>query len=109
MRALMEAANGNSGGDKGENNVDEYMANRSKILSGAAAASAAVKRAETALKTPSSKQPPAQVDRKQAMAKISQTFGYGENPKEQRPNLVSAKERQVCTAVGQQLGQCLRN
>ena len=103
----MEAANGNSG-DKGENNVDEYMANRSKILSGAAA-SAAVKRAETALKGPSSKQPPAQVDRKQAMAKISQTFGYGENPKEQRPNLVSAKERQVSTAVDQELGQCLEN
>ena len=101
----MEAANGNSG-DKGENNVDEYMANRSKILSGAASA---VKRAETALRTPSSKQPPAQVDRKQAMAKISQTFGYGENPKEQRPNLVSAKERQVSTAVDQELGQCLEN
>ena len=60
----MEAANG---GDKAENNVDEYMANRSKILSGAASA---VKRAETALKT-AGKQVPAQVDRKQAMAKIS--------------------------------------
>ena len=36
-----------------------------------------------------------QMERKMAMAKISQTFGYGENPKEQKPNLMSAKERQV--------------
>jgi len=90
MRALMEAANG--GGSQDKNDADEYMANRSKILSGFGGKKDPAKPSPTA----GSKQaPPGQTDRKMAMAKISQTFGYGENPKEKKPGLMSAKERQA--------------
>ena len=71
------------------------MKNRSKILSGFGGKKDPAKPSPTA----GSKQAPTaangQTDRKMAMAKISQTFGYGENPKEKKPGLMSAKERQV--------------
>ena len=76
--------------------TDHTLKNRSKILSGFGGKKDPAKPSPTG----GSKQaPPAanggQTDRKMAMAKISQTFGYGENPKEKKPGLMSAKERQV--------------
>ena len=107
MRALMDAANGKSS-DNSHNDADKYVNNRAKLRE---------RQEETtkvAPNVPENKnrnintqqliqqvnrrvggKDDEKVDRKAAMEKISQTFGYGEGPKIAPPPLVSAKERQA--------------
>ena len=107
MRALMDAANGKSS-DNSHNDADKYVNNRAKLRE---------RQEETTKVAPNVPEhknrsintqqliqqvnrrvggkDDEKVDRKAAMEKISQTFGYGEGPKIAPPPLVSAKERQA--------------
>ena len=102
MRALMDAANGKTSDDS-HNDADKYVNNRAKLRE---------KQEETSKVAPSTAdnknrssnnqinrraggKDDEKVDRKAAMEKISQTFGYGEGPKIAPPPLISAKERQA--------------
>lgn len=102
MRALMDAANGKSS-DNCQNDADKYVNNRAKLRE---KQEETTKVAATAIENKSRNlnnqinrrtqgKDDEKVDRKAAMEKISQTFGYGEGPKVAQPPLVSAKERQA--------------
>ena len=102
MRALMDAANGKSS-DSSQNDADKYVNNRAKLRE---KEEVVTKPKPTTTENKNrnfnnqinrrvSGKDDEKVDRKAAMEKISQTFGYGEGPKIAPPPLVSAKERQA--------------
>ena len=97
MRALMEAANGKTN-DTSQNDADKYVNNRAKLREKQQEKTDTVQSA-TENKPKSlnlnARRSDEKVDRKAAMAKISQTFGYGEGPKVTPAPLLTAKERQA--------------
>ena len=88
MKALMEAANGGNKTD----DVEQYMSNRSKVRD--QSSNRPINKAQ-AVAASNANDRNSKVDRKMAMEKISQTFGYGENAKPERHSLMSAKDRQA--------------
>ena len=103
MRALMEAANGKSN-DNSQNDADKYVNNRAKLREQQQEKTDKVAQSPMENKTKTynnsitkrtSGRDDEKVDRKAAMEKISQTFGYGEGPKVTPAPLLSAKERQA--------------
>ena len=99
MRALMEAANGKNT-DSSENDADKYVSNRAKLREQAEQASKVVNHSKDNKNKPQSsnfarRKDDEKVDRKAAMDKISQTFGYGEGTKVKPAPLLTAKERQA--------------